>query len=58
MAHRYPFWRNNDESDQGLELKFDLREAFKKKEKKSMKFFILGSDPPPPLKLDHFWGTF
>ena len=25
-----------------------IREAFKKKEKKSMEFSILGSDPPPP----------
>ena len=28
MAHHYPFWCNNDESDLGLELKFDLSERF------------------------------
>ena len=28
MVHPYPFWRNNDESDQGLELNFDLSERF------------------------------
>ena len=28
MAHPYPFWCKNDESDQGLELKFDLSERF------------------------------